>query len=126
MEDYRRLLIEQRRNERTAQRTATGSEKAVRTPNRKDERRAKAEARQAVAHLKREVKAAEARMDELNGEIERLEREMADPTLYDGNPKRLTALQIRHAELNSSLKKTEETWLEAQGRIESENTNDVP
>lgn len=45
---------------------------------------------------------------------------MADPSLYDGNPQRLTDLQIRHAELKDAVEKAEDAWLEAQHRIEAQ------
>jgi ATP-binding cassette subfamily F protein 3 len=120
MEDYRRLLIEQRRSERSSRRQSNPSDKSEAAASKKDERRAKAEARQAVAHLKKAASEAELRLERLNAEISKLEREMADPNLYEAPSERLAELQMRHAKLKVALSETEDAWLEAQSRLEAE------
>ncbi|MDX1710817.1 MAG: ATP-binding cassette domain-containing protein [Rhodovibrionaceae bacterium] len=120
LDDYRRLLLERRRDQRNREAERSPGAAESKTASRKDERRAKAEARQAIAPLKKAARAAEERLERLHGEIDEIERQMADPSLYDGNPQRLTDLQIRHAELKDAVEKAEDAWLEAQHRIEAQ------
>jgi len=116
LDDYRRVVLERRRAERRQSRAAgVGNGE----PSRKDRRRADAEARAAVAHLRRAVRDAEARLAKLTAERARIEARLADPTVYGGPGDEVQALQIRFARLEAEISAAEEDWLKAQGEIEA-------
>ncbi|MGF1612257.1 MAG: ABC-F family ATP-binding cassette domain-containing protein [Kiloniellales bacterium] len=120
LEDYRRILLDQRRLERAAARRASREEHSDEDDqlSKKDKRRAAAEARAAVAHLRKAARDAEARIEKLNKEKQALEARLADPEVYNGPTAKLLALQIRHGELKQAIAKAEERWLEAQAALE--------
>ncbi|HET8729155.1 MAG TPA: ABC-F family ATP-binding cassette domain-containing protein, partial [Alphaproteobacteria bacterium] len=121
MDDYRRLLAEQRRAERAemrAERSAGKEADRIEPVNRKDQRRAAAETRAALAPLRKRAKDAEARIAKLEGEKSVIERQLADPKLYDGPADKLTHLQIALHEVETGIAAAEEAWLEAQAQLE--------
>src|SRR3546814_9662425 len=97
MDDYRKLLLEQRRLERSRQR----ADKPARDDalSKKDKRRAAAEARAAVADLRKAAREAEAELEQLNRKKAELEARLADPKVYDGPTAKLDRKSTR---LNSS------------------------
>jgi ATP-binding cassette subfamily F protein 3 len=120
MEDYRRLLLEQRRNERREARQEREAEKEKSpAPSAKDRRKAAAEARAAVAHLRRAAELAEKALLRLQAEKANLETALANPKLYDGGPEKLTKLQKEHAAIEARIAEQEERWLEAQSELEA-------
>ena len=118
MEDYRRHLMEQRRAERAATRGAGREAKANDQPSKKDKRRAAAEARAAVADLRKAARTAEQRIESLSREKDALEAKLADPEVYNGPTAKLMDLQVRHGKLKQAISKAEEAWLDAQAALE--------
>ena len=118
MEDYRRHLMEQRRAERAATRGAGREAKANDQPSKKDKRRAAAEARAAVADLRKAARTAEQRIEALSREKDALEAKLADPEVYNGPTAKLMDLQVRHGKLKQAISKAEEAWLDAQAALE--------
>ena len=118
LEDYRALLLEERR--RQAEPTARKKDSEARSmrSSKKELRRAAAEARAAAAHLKRAVEAAEKRLAKLAAEKTRLEAKLADPAVYAGPTAELMRLQIKHGEMKAALAEAEEAWLAAQAAFE--------
>ncbi len=116
LDDYRRRLPEQRRDER--RRTRSKRPDGERTANKKEKRRAAAEARAAVVHLRRQVKAAEARMEKLNRKRKALEARLAEPEIYDGPTAALQELQLEHGAIKQAMAEAEEDWLNAQAALE--------
>ena len=116
MDDYRKLLLEQRRQERSRQR----GDKPLRDDviSKKDKRRAAAEARAAVADLRKEAKAAEARIEKLNRQLADLETRLADPEVYNGPTTKLKDLQIRFGKVKQDIAAAEDRWLELQTALE--------
>ena len=114
LEDYRRHLLEQRRNARGENR-ASGRDGA---PNRKDQRRAAAEARAAVADLRRSARDAESRVGRLAHRKAALEARLADPAVYDGPTAELQALQVKYGELKQEVASAERDWLAAASALE--------
>jgi ATP-binding cassette subfamily F protein 3 len=115
LEDYQRLLTEQRREERERQRGETG---AAPDP-RKQDRKAAAEARAATSGLRKKVAEAEARLEKLTRAKEILEGRLADPATYESGADKLNDLQRQHRDIVSALEKTEESWLKAQEDLEA-------
>ena len=111
--DYRRLLSEERRAEKKAAREA---EKGPLDdgPSKRDERRARAEARQALAPIRKKAQAAEKAMEKLTKEREAIQAKLADPALYSGTADKLTALNKDLARVEEQLAEQEMIWLEAE------------
>jgi len=115
MDDYRRLLLEQRRAERREARAEKPKEPGI---NRKDQRRAAAEARAATAELRKAAQRAERRLEKLTADRAALEAKLADPTLYEGEADEVPRLQKRIGELDKEIAAAEAAWLEAEEAVE--------
>jgi ATP-binding cassette subfamily F protein 3 len=126
LDDYRRLLLDQRRDRSAVKREEKGPASADRTssdahtaPARKDQRRAAAEARAAAAPLRRAAEAAERRLEQLLARKAALEARLADPAVYEGPATEITELQVAFREVEKAIAEAEEAWLEAQAALES-------
>jgi ATP-binding cassette subfamily F protein 3 len=108
LEDYRKLLLEERRATR---RTAQAEKPA--TEDRRTQRRSAAEQRASLAPLRRAVEAAEREIAALNKEIAALDQKLADPALYQGPSAKVTDLQVARGAAGNKLAAAEERWLEA-------------
>jgi len=109
LDDYRALLAERARPARV---------EAVQT--RGDDRRARAEARQATAPLRKQAKDAEARITKLNTERAALEKKLADPKLYEpGRAAEVTAANTRMAAIAREVAAAEAAWMAAEEAIEA-------
>lgn len=119
MAEYRAWLIEHNRAaNRPKQDTAA-------QPSRKDDRRERAEARKALAPLRKVIKDAEARLAKLAQEQQKIEASLADPALYsEGKTQDLTRLNTRLAALKKEQEEVEERWLAAEAEME-EATNEA-
>ena len=124
LDDYRRLLLEQRRAERAEARRRSrgardggrpGEHKALKP---KDRRRAAAATRDAQASLRRVARDAEARVEELTKACQELEAHLANPQSYDGDQNELEGLQMRYGALRRELSDAEASWLSAQEALE--------
>ncbi|MEO3429659.1 ABC-F family ATP-binding cassette domain-containing protein [Pelagibius sp. CAU 1746] len=116
MDDYRKLLLEQRRQERSRQRDDKPQRDEV--VSKKDKRRAAAEARAAVADLRKAARQAEAGLEKLNRQKADLESKLADPEIYEGPTARLQELQIKFGQIKQAIAKAEDRWLELQAALE--------
>ncbi|RMD62010.1 MAG: ABC transporter ATP-binding protein [Alphaproteobacteria bacterium] len=117
LDDYRRLVSERARMTTSPART---DDTAPARPSRRERRRAEAEARAALAPLRRAARKAEARIEALTHEKAALEARLADPEIYqEGGGREVQALQKRLAEVVRALAAAEEEWLEAQSAIEA-------
>jgi ATP-binding cassette subfamily F protein 3 len=107
IEDYRALILD-------AARTRDARAPAEAKPSR---RQIAAQQRALLAPLKKEADALEARLDELNQIVPRLEGALADPALYQ-NVGRAAKLQKERAALTAAIAEAEEKWLAAQDAYE--------
>jgi len=108
LDDYRALLTERAR---PAPKADAGSLR--------DDRRARADARAAVAPLRKAAKDAEARIAKLTSERKRLEAKLADPDLYTSVRKgEVAAAQSTLAALKRQLATAETEWLVAEEALE--------
>jgi ATP-binding cassette subfamily F protein 3 len=97
-----------------------GGETPATGQSRRDDRRERAEARLALAPLRRRALAAEARLDALARERARLEARLADPGLYV--PERageVTAARTRLAAVTKATRVAEHEWLAAEEALEA-------
>jgi len=109
MDDYRALLVERARPAAKAE-----------SVTRKDDRRERAEARAAVAPLRKQAKDAEALLAKLNAERAKIEAKLADPALYaPGRVAEVTAANARLAAIRREAEAAETAWLEAEEALEA-------
>ncbi len=109
LDDYRALLAERARP--PAKRDA---------PAKRDDRRERAEARAALAPLRRQAQAAEKTMATLAAERVRIEAKLTDQSLYAGGKAGdIASLNARLAAIATETAEAEERWLEAQTALEA-------
>lgn len=113
MDDYRRLLLDERRpaGGKAAEATAKVSKS--------EERKLAADRRAQLAPLKRTAENAEKRITRLHGEIERADAELNNPDLYSRDPDKVTTLTRKRADLQRQLEEAEVTWIEASEAYEA-------
>jgi ATP-binding cassette subfamily F protein 3 len=88
--------------------------------SRQDDRRERAEARAALAPLRKVAQEAERRIAKLTAERARVEAILADPEFYaTRSGADVTKGQMRLAALNRDIEAAEEEWLEASGALEN-------
>jgi ATP-binding cassette subfamily F protein 3 len=114
LDDYRKLLLETRRNASRSQ-DQTGET----TDDRRAARRSAADRRAATAPLRRQVAAAEQEIAKLTKEITTLDRKLAEPDLYAGPAAKITELQTARSALGARLEAAEQAWLEASETLEA-------
>jgi len=106
--DYRRHLIERTR---TAKRARNGDAPAT---SRKDERRARARAREATADLRKRAKEAEKWLERLGRQRAEIETVLADPSTYEGSTADMLELGRKLAKIDDEIAAAESAWLEAE------------
>jgi ATP-binding cassette subfamily F protein 3 len=109
LDDYRALLVERARP-------------AVRANGitRKDDRRGRAEARAALAPIRKQAQDAEKRLAVLAAERARIEAKLADPALYaPGRAGEITAANARLGAIAKEAAAAEEAWLMAEEALEA-------
>jgi len=110
MDDYRALLVER----------ARPAAKADAAPNRRDERRDRAESRVQLAPLRRQARDAEARIAKLEAERARLLARLADPALYaPGRAGDVTEANQRLAVVAREVTAAEVAWMAAEEALEA-------
>ncbi len=108
MDDYRALLAERARPVR-----------AEVVPTKRDDRRDRAEARQNLAPLRKQAKAAEALMAKLAAERTVIEMRLADPKMYaPGRAAHVTAANTRQAAIARESEAAEQARLEAEEALQ--------
>ena len=92
----------------------------TRTVNKKDQRKAAAEAREKGQALKKRARAAEAELERLTTERSAVDRTMFDPASATAALAKLTMTQLmkHRAELDSAIASAEAAWLEANEALE--------
>ena len=118
LEHYRQSVQDQRRTAGPASDEPTADEK--RRPSKQAQRRSRAEARAAVAPLRKTVRDAEARLRALTKEREEIEKILADPKIYTEKPEKIASLNRRRAETERRISDTEDAWLAAQTALETQ------
>jgi ATP-binding cassette subfamily F protein 3 len=121
LDDYRKLLLSERRSRDSGMSKAADGEAESVThtaAGRKEQRRAAAEQRAATAHLKKAAVEAEKRLEKLQQQKAALEARLADPEVYNGPTAKLLELQLRYGDLKRAIATAEEAWLETQAALE--------
>jgi ATP-binding cassette, subfamily F, member 3 len=98
----------------TGRKPANNGDARNNAPAARSRRRHGADARAAVAPVRRAAEAAERRVSTLHAEKQVIEARLADPKLYAGPPGDIVALQRRLKETESAIAKAEAAWFRAQ------------
>ena len=115
LEAYRTLLLDRARS---ANKGDSGSQQAGQ-PTKKDQRRAAADLRAALAPLRRQAGEAEKLVGKLTADSARLEARLADPATYSGPAAEVAKLQKDLGDLKKRLAAAEDDWLEALEALEA-------
>jgi ATP-binding cassette subfamily F protein 3 len=110
MSDYRRDITGDS-GDRKERREAEKQSKA-------DRRREGAQRRAALEPLAKEIKATEALIERIRRRIDGIEDQLADPTLYEREPKAATQLAKERSELVAALSGHEDNWLTLSAEYE--------
>ncbi|WP_119418626.1 ABC-F family ATP-binding cassette domain-containing protein [Desertibaculum subflavum] len=111
IESYRKRVLDRRRS-------ANGSEKKL-DGTRKEDRRSAADARSALAPLRKRAKAAEALIEKLDREKAALDARLADGATYADAAKAADLARAR-AELEARIAAAEADWLAASEALETQ------
>jgi ATP-binding cassette subfamily F protein 3 len=122
MDDYRKSLMDQRRQSRSSARQGNteGGDSASAKSDRKASRRAGAEARRARSQLRKAASAATKALEKLTAEKKDLVASLSDPVFYKEHADEFTALNKRHAAIESEIAEAEAQWLETQAALEED------
>jgi len=117
LDDYHKWLSEQQRIEKQpAQDIESVNASGV---NRKEQKHLQAEFRKKLTPYKKQLNSSEKLMEKLSQQVEEIEKQLADSTLYEHSQKaRLTELLKQQGELKESLEEAEMNWMDAQENIE--------
>ena len=85
---------------------------------RAEQRRASANRRAGLAPLKKEMQMAQKTIERITGEIAKLDKLLADPTLYEGDAADAQAVNIERGQHTKRLAEAEEAWLLASEAYE--------
>jgi ATP-binding cassette subfamily F protein 3 len=132
LDEYRDWLLKHAAEKRDALKAAARPDGVAPMPgsapgdapvNRKEQRRAEAEARQRTGHLRKPLQNRigniEAEMDKLNGEKATLDAFVADPANYEPAMKaQLTITLKRQADVSARLTELETQWLTLHEELE--------
>jgi ATP-binding cassette subfamily F protein 3 len=128
MEAYRALLLQERRAANGDANRAGDESKSrdAMAASRKDQRRAQAQSRAALAPMRRAVEVAEKTLDRLTKDRAKVQGELADPTVYaTANGAQVVSLQKRLAEIERAIEQAEEAWLTAGHVLEQAQNADT-
>jgi len=118
LDDYHKWLSDQLRIEKQpAEESDKTNSPSV---NRKEQKRLEAEFRKKLTPYKKQLTSSEKLMDKLTMQLEEIEKQLADPELYEHSQKaRLTELLKQQGEMKELLEEAEMNWMDAQEYIES-------
>jgi ATP-binding cassette subfamily F protein 3 len=108
MEDYRRILLDERKPSGGKAAAATAGK-----ASRAEERRLAADRRAQLAPLKRKADEAEKKIAKLQADLNKLDASLNDPGLYEKDPAKVTTLTRQRADLQRQIEDAEASWLEA-------------
>jgi ATP-binding cassette subfamily F protein 3 len=113
LDDYRRFLLQD--DEPPEAEKAV----AVQVKSKDELRREAAERRRQLKPLKDKVEAAEHQIAELNAELAKLDRALADPLLFSKDPAKGNAVSKKRADAARKLAEVEGRWLKMQEEYET-------
>ena len=119
LDDYHRWLKE-RKQDADLPAAATAAPSPPPVVDKKAERKAAADRREALKPLTNKIKKLESRLEKLQTELTQVETRLADTALYETAGKDdLQQLLQRQADLSAEIAASEEAWLLAQDELEA-------
>ncbi|WP_028864686.1 ABC transporter ATP-binding protein [Psychromonas aquimarina] len=121
LDDYHRWLSDQQRIEKQPEQEV----EKINSPsvNRKEQKRLEAEFRKKLTPYKKQLTSSEKLMDKFTLQLEEIEKQLADSSLYEHSEKaRLTELLKTQGEVKEQLEEAEMNWMDAQEMIETMQT----
>jgi ATP-binding cassette subfamily F protein 3 len=112
LDDYRRFLL-------TGDNAPTRRDEPAPKINKEDARRDAAEKRKALRPLKEKVELAEGQIAELNKEIAKYDKALADPLIFTQDRAKATSVSKKRAEALRKLEAAEARWLAVNEEYES-------
>ncbi|MEM9704817.1 MAG: ABC-F family ATP-binding cassette domain-containing protein [Pseudomonadota bacterium] len=117
LSDYRSLILDANKTQpRSPNGDAVSEHK---TKGSTQARQAAAAEREALAPLKKNAQVCEARVDDLNKILAKLDKTLSDTSLYANNPDRAQKLNKERAALTKAIAEAEDAWLSALDRYEN-------
>ena len=121
LDDYRRTLLDQARQkrrdakaEKTNGRAGQANGKAR---DKKSDRQERAKAREQTAGFRKQAHNAERELEKLSQKKADLEKQLADPDLYEGHSHDLQVLNTKLASIEKAIAKAEGTWVDAEEKL---------
>jgi ATP-binding cassette subfamily F protein 3 len=112
LDDYRRFLL-------TGKNAPARREEPAPKVSKEDARKLEAEKRRLLKPLKEKVELAEGQIAELNKEIAKYDKTLADPLLFSQDRAKATAVSKKRAEAQRKLEAAEARWLAANEDYEA-------
>jgi len=112
LDDYRRFLL-------SGKNAPARREEPAPKVSKEDTRKAEAEKRRALKPLKEKVELAESQIADLNKEIAKYDKTLADPLLFTQDRAKATAVSKKRAEAQRKLEAAEARWLAANEDYEA-------
>ena len=116
MESYRKELLQSRGGKSKSQDKALLDDKPK--VSRKEERRIAAEKRALQAPLRKEIQTVEKKMEKLSDELQSIDAQLDDVTLYEKDPDLVKEISIKRGTTQRELEELEESWLELTEQLE--------
>ncbi|MCJ8053531.1 ABC-F family ATP-binding cassette domain-containing protein [Shinella curvata] len=113
MEEYRSLIVQSPKKDDKDKAASTGD-----TANKADQRKANADRRAQFAPLKKKINEIESLTAKLQKQIQLLDAELADPTLYEKSPAKAAEKAKLRSMAVDKLNDAEEQWLELSAEYE--------
>ncbi len=113
LEEYRSIIVAS--SKKKDDRPQTGAEEQA---SKSDQRKANAEKRASLAPLKKKITEAEAMTAKLEKLIQVLDKELADPALYEKSPAKAAEKAKQRSDAAAKLGECEELWLELSAQYE--------
>ncbi|MEX3008239.1 ABC-F family ATP-binding cassette domain-containing protein [Hoeflea sp. TYP-13] len=111
LEDYRSLIVSGSRGQNRQKENGGDASKA-------GQRRAAAERRKELAPLKKKINEIESLTARLENEIQRLDKELSDPAIYERTPEKASLMAKERSNAQKQLADAEEEWLLLSGEYE--------
>ncbi|OCG25991.1 ABC transporter ATP-binding protein [Gilliamella sp. wkB108] len=127
LDDYQKWLAEEQKieNQSSGDNNISKNETVqnISAQDRKEQKRKEAELRAQMQPIKKQLLKEEQTIERLTGQLQLIEQQLADPTMYEMDKKtELTALLLNQSQLKNELEESEFKWLELQQQLEDFNT----
>jgi len=111
LDDYRRLVLADRRDDRDRERRSRGTARG-------EQRRAAAQRRAELAPLRRRIRQAEAAVEKMNEDIARIDAALAESGLFARDPAKAAQLAKSRSDAVEALMRAEDDWIAASEALE--------